>query len=168
MTRGEANKIAMLVIKYGSANRHGEDDSDLYDQIETKLFALEDAAAPAPQPVDAAAKPVAWTTNGKLDAFNSGKNDLLVSWKSNTIIGNVPLYTAPQPGTITAEYHQRMMEMFDYDGVAHEIWAAAQFAPGEAVEDAVSRVETLLREAVRMAYQRANERPRNDTERDAE
>ena len=37
------------------------------------------------------------------------------------------------------------------DDLAHEIWAAAQTAPGEGIEDAVERVADLLaREAVKV------------------
>lgn len=34
------------------------------------------------------------------------------------------------------------------DALAHEIWAAAQLAPGEGVADGVARVEVLLRQAL--------------------
>jgi len=46
----------------------------------------------------------------------------------------VPLYTAPQPAEPVKVS----------DDLAHEIWAAAQTAPGEGIEDAVERVAALL------------------------
>lgn len=34
------------------------------------------------------------------------------------------------------------------DALSHEIWAAAQLAPGEGIADGAARVEALLREAL--------------------
>lgn len=41
-------------------------------------------------------EPVAWTTHANLDALIHGQNDLLMTWKNNENLGNVPLYTADQ------------------------------------------------------------------------
>lgn len=40
----------------------------------------------------------------------------------------------------------------DYEGMSHEIWAAAQRSTGEGIEDAAARIESLLRAAVGKAY----------------
>lgn len=86
-------------------------------------------------------EPVAWRVHpfdygvGYEGAYAlTSRPDQVVAWERKGWEVQ-PLFTAPQPAEPVKG---------PSDDLAHEIWAAAQTAPGEGIEDAVERIAALL------------------------
>lgn len=88
-------------------------------------------------PAGYAQKPFGWAQPKGGNYFTRNESS------AKRIGGLVPVYTAPQPVTIPVGW-MLVPKHRGADALAHEVWSAAQRAPGEGIEDAVQRIAAIL------------------------